>query len=140
MRYLLDTNIVSDSRRGAEPVQRWLDRQQVADLAISAMTIAELEIGVRRKERSDQLQGSLLRRWLEDVVKPSFNGRILAVDAAVAVDYARIQVPDAHPLTDALIAATANVHDLTLVTRNTKDMERTGARLLNPWLLEDEQS
>ena len=139
MRYLLDTNIVSDSRRGAEPVQRWLDRQRVADLAISAMTIAELEIGVRRKERSDRAQGALLRRWLEDVVKPSFDGRVLAVDAAVAIGFARVQVPDPHPLTDSLIAATANVHGLTLVTRNTKDFERTGAGLLNPWLLEDEQ-
>jgi predicted nucleic acid-binding protein len=135
VRYLLDTNILSEARRGSEPVQRWLEDQDQDDLAISAITVAELEIGVRRKERTDPHQGAVLRRWLDEVALPAFGFRVLAVDAAAAIEYARMQVPSPMPGRDALIAATAIVHGLTLVTRNVKDMERTGARLLNPWLL-----
>jgi predicted nucleic acid-binding protein len=133
---LLDTSIVSDARRGEERVQRWLDDQNQADLAISALTIAELEIGVRRKERSDVRQGAALRLWLDEAVVPAFSSRVLPVDARVAAEYARIQVQSPVPVIDALIAATATVNALTLVTRNTKDVARTGAQLLNPWLLD----
>lgn len=135
MKYVLDTNIISDWRRGAEPVVRWLADERMADLAISALTVSELEIGVRRRERTDRRQGAALRLWLDESVIPAFDSRVLPVDTAVALEYARVQVPDPVPTVGALIAATALVHGLTLVTRNTQDMERSGVRLLNPWLL-----
>lgn len=136
MKYLLDTNVLGDARRGAEPVLHWLEDRDEDELAISAITLAELEIGVRRKERSDARQGALLRLWLDETVRPAFASRILPVDARAAVEFARMQIPDPMPGMDALIAATAIANSLTLVTRNTKDMERSGARLLNPWLLD----
>lgn len=136
MKYLLDTNIVSDARRGASPaLDGWLAGQPIVDLALSAITLLELDVGVRRKERQDPTAGARLRRWLEDDVRPVFDGRILPVDEQVALEASRLHVPDPMPDLDALIAATAIAHGLTLVTRNTRDMERTGAALLNPWLL-----
>ena len=136
MKYLLDTNIVSDARRGAAtPVDRWVSARPVGDLTISSITLMELEVGVRRKERADPAAGAHLRRWLDGHVLPIFAGRILPVDAGVAVECARLHVPDPMPDMDALIAATALVHGLTLVTRNTKDFLRTGVALLNPWEL-----
>lgn len=134
MRYLLDTDVLCDARRGASArLDEWIAGQYVGDLAISAITLMELDIGVRRKERRDPDQGVLLRAWLEDSVVPTFVGRTLSVDDRVAFAAARLHVPDPIPDMDALIAATATVHGLTLVTRNVRDMERTGAVLLNPW-------
>lgn len=105
----------------------------VTALFLSAMTIIELEIGVLRIERRDPSQGANLRRWLDDHVLPAFAGRILAVDTAVAQRCASLHVPDPRPDRDALIAATALVHGLTVVTRNVGDFEPTGVRTLNPW-------
>ena len=102
-------------------------------LFLSAMTIIELEIGVLRIERRDPSQGAILRRWLDDHVLPAFAGRILAVDTAVAQRCASLHVPDPRPDRDALIAATALVHGLTVVTRNVGDFEPTSVRTLNPW-------
>ncbi|MHA7987806.1 PIN domain-containing protein [Rathayibacter sp. CAU 1779] len=135
MKYLLDTNILSEARRGTEKAQLWLEDQDRDDLAISVLTLAELDIGVRRKERSDPRQGVALRLWLDEAVIPAFENRVLSVDERVAIEFARMQVPDPVPMVDALIAASAIVHSLTLVTRNTKDMQRTGVQLLDPWLL-----
>jgi predicted nucleic acid-binding protein len=135
VRYLLDTNILSDARRGSAALDAWLAPQPVSDLAISAITLLELDIGVRRKERIDQTAGSLLRVWLDEVVRPMFDGRTLPVDELVALEASRLHVPDPMPEMDALIAATALSHGLTLVTRNLQDMTRTGVALLNPWLL-----
>ena len=134
MRLLLDTNVLGDARRGSSAsLDAWLAGQSLADLAVSTVTIFEIELGVSRVERRDDQQGALLRRWLDDVVRPTFAGRILAIDEAVAVAAARLHVPDPMPIPDSLIAATALVHGLTLVTRNTKDFERTDVPLLNPW-------
>lgn len=136
MRYLLDTNVLSDARRGSSPsLEAWIGSQPIAELAISTITLLELNVGIRRKERQDPTGGALLRLWLEEAVLPTFSGRILAVDERVAIEAARLHVPDPMPDMDALIAATALAHGLTLVTRNTRDMERTGVGLLNPWLL-----
>jgi len=100
---------------------------------ISVITLLELEHSVLLLERRDQRQGMILRRWLEEQVKRIFEGRILAVDAAVAVCCARLHVPDPKPERDALIAATALVHGLTLVTRNVADFGAMDVPLLNPW-------
>jgi hypothetical protein len=103
------------------------------DLYLSAITIQELEIGVLLAERRDPSQGALFRLWLNDHVIPAFNGRILDVDTAVAQRSAKLHVPDPRPVRDGLIAATALVHGMTVVTRNVADFEPTGVKTLNPW-------
>ena len=136
--FLVDTNVVSELRRvrtgkADARVTAWSDSVNVADLYLSAITIHELEIGVLLAERKDPPQGRILRTWLNDHVLTAFDGRILPVDTAVAQSSARLSVPDPRPLQDGLIAATALVHGMTVVTRNVADFEPTGVRVLNPW-------
>jgi toxin FitB len=136
--FVLDTNVVSELRKirsgKADPrFSHWADGVGAGSLHISAITILELEIGVLRIERRDPTQGAMLRTWLETLVLPEFNGRIFPVDSAVAQRCARLHVPDPRAERDALIAATALVHGMTIVTRNTSDFESTGAQILNPW-------
>ena len=106
-----------------------------ADLAISVVNVLEIERGILQVERRDAVAGQHLRGWFESEVLPSFAGATLAVDASVARTAAALHIPDPMPEMDALIAGTAIVHDLTLVTRNIKAFEPTGVRLLNPWEL-----
>jgi len=135
---LLDTNVVSEMRKirsgnADRNVASWAKSLGAAESFVSAITIHELEIGVRRMERRDTLQGALLRAWLTEYVLPAFAGRILVVDTATALRGAALQVPDPKPELDVLIAATALVHGLTLVTRNVADFQGTGVALINPW-------
>jgi toxin FitB len=135
--WLLDTNVISELRksaRTADPgVVNWAADQQAETLHISAITVLELEIGVRRKERSDAEQGALLRQWLDGSVLPAFASRILPIDTTVAIRAGSLHVPDPRPERDALIAATAAMHGLTVVTRNVRDFARLDVPLLNPW-------
>ncbi len=136
--FVLDTNVVSELRKvrhgKADPqVERWADSVDAADLYLSVVTIMELETGVLQVERRDPMQGARLRAWLDNAVLPEFVRRILPVDTAVALRCARLHVPDPRAERDALIAATALVHGMTVVTRNTADFEATGVPLLNPW-------
>lgn len=132
--YLLDTNVISEIRRGRTPaVIRWVDEQRADSLFTSVIVMTELEMGVRRVERRDPGQGALLRQWLETVVPTHFEDRILPVSLDAALEAASYHVPDPAPRHDALIGATAAVHDLTVVTRNESDFERFGVRVLNPW-------
>lgn len=136
--YLLDTNIVSELRKGMKAdsnVLSWAKVVSTSSLFISVITILEIEAGVLQKERKDPLQGAILRSWLDLHVLPSFADRILNVDVAVAVRCAKLHIPDPRSERDALIAATALVHGLIVVTRNTKDFDKTGVELLNPWEL-----
>ena len=137
--YLLDTNVVSELRkvqagRADANVAAWVATVDAADLFVSAITLLELEIGVLSIERKDTAQGQMLRDWLEQQVLPEFATRVLPVDTAVARRCARLHVPDKRAERDALIAATALVHGMTLVTRNQVDFQPTGVRVLNPWL------
>jgi predicted nucleic acid-binding protein len=136
--YVLDTNVVSELRKirlgkADSQVAAWADSIEVMDLFLSVITIQELEIGVLLAERRDPSQGAVLRLWLNGRVIPAFNGRILDVDTAVAQRSARLHVPDPRPVRDGLIAATALVHSMTVVTRNVADFEPTGVPTLNPW-------
>lgn len=134
MKYLLDTNVISDARLQRSPsVMAWLAAQRVRDLAASVVTLLELERGVRRKERVDPAAGSVLRGWLDDGVRRLLGDRLLPIDERVVVTAASLHVPDPMPELDALIAATAIEHDLILVTRNVRDFERAPVRVLNPW-------
>ena len=137
--FVLDTNVVSELRKirmgKADPrVTEWADSVDAGSLHLSSITVLELELGVLQLERRDPHQGALLRTWLDTLVLPEFNGRILPIDTAVAQRCARLHVPDPRAERDALIAATALVHGMTVVTRNRADFEATGVLLLNPWL------
>ncbi|HEV8015151.1 MAG TPA: type II toxin-antitoxin system VapC family toxin [Stellaceae bacterium] len=134
--YLLDTNVVSELRRRERThpkVAAWADSVAPADLFLSAITILEIEAGVLMIERRDPAQGKVLRTWLDGKVLPAFAERILPVDTAVAQRCARLHVPDPRGERDALIAATALVHRLTLVTRNIADFQPMNVAVLNPW-------
>ena len=136
--YLLDTNVVSELRKirlgKADPrVEEWADSVEATDLYLSVITLQELEIGVLLAERRDPSQGAVFRAWLNAHVLPAFIGRILSIDTAVAQRSARLHVPDPRPVRDGLIAATALVHGMTVVTRNVADFEPTGVMVLNPW-------
>lgn len=133
--YLLDTNVISELRKPQADanVVSWAKGVIAPRLYISAITLKELETGVLRMERRDPAQGKLLRRWLTRHVVPAFESRILPFDAAVALRCASLHVPDQTNESDALIAATALVHGLTLVTRNVSDFQSSGVALINPW-------
>jgi predicted nucleic acid-binding protein len=136
--FLLDTNVISELRKAragkADPnVSAWVRMVPAASLFLSAIVILELEIGTLRAERSDPAKGAILRAWLDDHVLPAFSERILPVDTAVARRSAALHIPDPRPIRDALIAATALNHGMTVVTRNVAVFEPTGVLLLNPW-------
>ena len=135
--FLLDTNVVSELRKAqADPaVAAWARSVHASKLYISAITLLEIETGILRLERRDPIQALPLRNWLEAHVIPAFTGRVLSIDGAVARRCARLHVPDRSNECDALIAATALVHDMTVVTRNTRDFAFSGAPVLNPWEL-----
>lgn len=136
--FLLDTNVISELRkislgRANLGVVEWANHIDPGDLYISVITVHELEVGTLRVERRDARQGAALRVWLEDRVLTTFAGRILPVNTAVALRGAQLQVPNPHPVQDGLIAATALVHGMTVVTRNTADFASTGVKVVNPW-------
>lgn len=135
MSHLLDTNVVSALRvRGRHPaVERWAASIPVREQYVAATTIAEIERGVVAKERSDPGQGEVLRRWFTDRVLPTFADRVLPFDLAAARVLATFRVPEHAPLDDALIAAVAEAHGLTVATRNTKHFEPLGVQVVNPW-------
>ena len=138
MMFVLDTNVVSELRKvrlGKADVRvaAWAQSVDAADLFVSVITLMELELGVLSIERKDAAQGAMLRAWLEQQVLPEFSGRTLPVDIAVAQRCARLHVSDRRGERDALIAATALVHGMTVVSRNVSDFQPTGVNLINPW-------
>ena len=136
--YLLDTNVVSELRkvgdgRADASVVAWISNQLSGRFYISVLTLMELEIGILRIERRDAKQGARLRQWMDQYIMPEFMERTLPIDTAVALKCARLHVPDPRAERDALIAATAIVHGMTVVTGNVTDFETTGVAVFNPW-------
>ena len=135
--FLLDTNVISELRRPERAdgnVVAWAGAISAASFFLSAISILEIELGALQIARKDAAQGAVLRSWIDEQILPRFEGRILAVDTAVAQRCARLHVPDPRAERDALIAATAMVHGLTVVTRDVADFEPMGVALLNPWV------
>ncbi len=136
--FLLDTNVLSEARKAGDGkadlhVVSWLSSVDAAALYVSAITLMEIELGILRIERRDTAQGARLRAWMTHHLWPEFMERTLPVDIAVALRCASLHVPDPRSERDALIAATALVHGMTVVTRNTGDFEGIGVPLVNPW-------
>ena len=136
--FLLDTNVVSELRKAGSGradgnVVGWSSGQRARDLFLSAVTVLELETGVLLVERRDEAQGRVLRRWMREQVLPGFSGRVLSADTAVALRCASLHVPGRRSERDALIAATALEHGMTLVTRNLPDFQGFAVPLLDPW-------
>ena len=137
--FLLDTNVISELRRPTRAdsnVVAWAGTISAASFFLSVISNLEIELGALQIARKDPAQGAVLRAWIDDQILPRFEGRILAVDTAVAQRCARLHVPDPRAERDALIAATAMVHGLTVVTRNVADFEPIGVALLNPWVVQ----
>ena len=136
--YLLDTNIISESRKlGTSRIDiyaaRWFAQVDDETTFISAMTIFELERGVRQMERRDVTQGLALRRWLDDQVMTTYENRTLPLSRVVAQVCASLHIPDPKSERDAWIAATAIDAKLTLVSRNVQDFANMGVDLINPF-------
>jgi len=136
--YILDTNVISELRKAGNgkadgDVVRWADSVPTASLYISVVTILEIETGILQLERRAPDQGGILREWFEAHVLCAFENRILSIDETVVRQCARLHVPDPKSERDSLIAATGLVHGMTVVTRNIRDFEQTGVKLLDPW-------
>ena len=137
--FVLDTNVVSELRKvrsgkANRGLADWASSVPSSWLFLSSIVVHELEHGVLLAERSDPVKGAVLRRWLDTSVAAAFDTRILAVDVAVAKRAASLHVPDPAPFRVALIGATALVHGMAVVTRNSKDFERfKGLDVVNPW-------
>jgi toxin FitB len=136
--YLLDTNVVSEQRKmgtGKEDINvaAWTATVSVDFMYLSVITTRELETWVLRRERRDADQGKHMRRWFDNRVMVAFQGRVLDINPLIAHRCAELFVPDPRPIADAYIAATALVHNLTVVTRNIADFAPMGVKLLNPW-------
>ena len=135
MTWLLDTNVLSELRKGPRAdtgVRRWFDKAVDRDLFTSVLVAGELRRGVESIRRRDRAAADGLAQWLESLVE-RFGDRLLPIDAAVANRWGELNVPDPVPTVDGLLAATALVHDLTLVTRNVRDVATTGVRVLDPF-------
>lgn len=141
--FLLDTNVVSELRkaragRADQNVAAWAAGAAATTMFLSVISVQELEIGVRLAERRDPPKGAVLRRWLEQQVLPAFGERIIPVGTAIARRSAALHVPDPWPVRDSLIAATALVHGLSVVTRDVADFAPMGAEIVDPWQAADQ--
>lgn len=135
MSFLLDTNVLSEYRKGKRAdrgVQSWFEGVPSTELYLSAIVLGEVRQGIERVRRRDPRSAVHLERWLSRL-QDTFSDRILPIDAAVADAWGRLNAVDPLPAVDGLLAATALVHELTIVTRNTEDFSRAHVSLLNPF-------
>lgn len=136
--YLLDTNIVSELRKLNSPkihpnVQKWAEQVDFEKTFVSVMTISEIHMGILRLAQHDVAQANHLRDWFENQILPEYQSRSIVINQAIAMRYASLHIPNKRPVNDALIAATALECDFVLVTRNLKDFQNMGLKLLNPF-------
>lgn len=135
MSYLVDTNVLSEIRKGQRcdsGVAAWFADVAAAEIYLSALTVGEIRKGIESIRRRDEPSAERLEGWLGELVAAHAD-RILPVDQRVAEQWGRFNVPDPLPVIDSLLAATASVHGLTLVTRNVKHVARTGIDSINPF-------
>jgi predicted nucleic acid-binding protein len=135
VRFLLDTNVISEIRRRdrAHPnVAQWVACTAVEEIGTSVLVLAEIRRGIELKRRADPQQAKSLDRWFTQM-RTRLGDRVLPVDEPVAETWALLGIPNPLPLIDGLLAATAKVHGLTLVTRNVADIAPTGVSLLDPF-------
>jgi toxin FitB len=135
VKFLLDTNIISEIRkreRAHPSVAQWVARTPVEEIGTSVIVLAEIRRGIELKRRRDSVQAKSLDRWFTHM-RTRLGDRVLPIDEPIAEAWALLGIPDPLPLIDGLLAATAQVHGLTLVTRNVADIARTGVPLLDPF-------
>jgi predicted nucleic acid-binding protein len=135
VKFLVDTNIIAELRKGARTnarVRAWFAELDSDAIVLSVLTIGEIRRGIDNVRRRDAPAARALERWLQRLIA-DYQDRILPVDVAVAEEWGRLNVPDPIPVIDGLLAATARIHGLTLATRNTKDAARTGVQVVNPF-------
>lgn len=135
MGFLIDTNILSELRkgeRGDQRVRTWYSGISASDIHVSVIVLGEIRRGAELLRRRDAVAAASLDAWLS-TLRASLGNRLLPVSDEVADRWGQLGIPDPIPVADGLLAATALVHGLVLVTRNTRDVERSGARLLNPF-------
>ena len=135
MTHLIDTNVISELRKGqrSDPnVRAWFSALREEEIFLSVLTVGEIRKGIESIRLRDRTAARALDRWLRQIVS-SYKERILPIDQKVAERWGEMNVPDPLPVLDGLIAATALVHELTLATRNVKDVARTGVPFVNPF-------
>jgi predicted nucleic acid-binding protein len=133
--YLVDTNVISEVRRGGRcnaNVAAWYASVDDEDIYLSVLVLGEIRSGIERARQRDRLQAEALEKWLVKL-QTSFADRLLMLDRSVAEEWGRMSARRPVPVVDALLAATAKVHGLTLTTRNIADVHDLGADLLNPF-------
>lgn len=130
--YLLDTNIVSEARRGTPQAVSWLRSIDPLSVHLSVLTLGEIMRGIILKQKSDPRAASHLAEWLRKL-RRDHGDRILPITDQISVEWGRITAIRPRGDIDGLLAATAIIHDMILVTRNVKDFDDTGASVINPW-------
>lgn len=130
--YLLDTNIVSEARRKSPEAIRWLQSVEPHGLYLSVLTLGEIARGIALKAKTDQVAAGHLTEWLQRL-RNEHSDRILPVSERVAIEWGRLSALRPRGDIDGLIAATAIVHDLIVVTRNVSDFDGAGVQIVNPW-------
>lgn len=132
MSYLLDTNVLSEARRQTPQAVVWLRAVDPAALFVSVISVGEITRGITIRERIDPVAAASLSRWL-DGLRQLYADRVLPIDDRIATAWGHLMARRSFPVSDGLIAATARVHSLTLVTRNISDFADTGVDVVNPW-------
>ena len=135
MRFLLDTNVVAELRKGRRAsarVRSWFESLGPDDIRLSVVTIGEIRRGIESVRRRDPSAAAALERWLARLVRDHAEAMI-PIDLSIAEEWGRLNVPNPLPVIDGLLAATAHVHGLTLATRNVRDVAGTGVAVVNPF-------
>jgi predicted nucleic acid-binding protein len=133
--FLVDTNVISEIQKGArcdQSVMAWWNSIEMSELYLSVMVAGEISRGIEKLMNSDPNRARIYRTWLGSVIQ-ALDGRILDVELETAELWGKLTSRRSKPLVDTLLAATALTHNLTLVTRNTRDIQETGVRYLNPF-------